>query len=96
MKATWDAKLMVMAIPQALQRLPRRFLGYCRAICAYWYVSSRSRSASIRADDRSEASLRIQSNPDNKAEFETVSNERFADYVFGSLLLHFFCVNFIN
>ncbi|KAI9828627.1 MAG: oligosaccharyltransferase complex subunit epsilon [Thelocarpon impressellum] len=43
------------------------------------------------------ASLRIQTNPANKAEFVTVSNERaFADYVFGSLLLHFFCVNFIN
>ncbi|KAF2786404.1 defender against death DAD protein, partial [Melanomma pulvis-pyrius CBS 109.77] len=43
------------------------------------------------------ASLRIQTNPENKAEFETISHERaFADYVFGSLLLHFFCVNFIN
>ncbi|KAF2806960.1 defender against death DAD protein [Mytilinidion resinicola] len=43
------------------------------------------------------ASLRIQTNPENKAEFETISNERaFADFIFGSLLLHFFCVNFIN
>jgi hypothetical protein len=43
------------------------------------------------------ASLRIQTNPENKAEFGTISHERaFADYVFGSLLLHFFCVNFIN
>ncbi|KAF2705360.1 DAD-domain-containing protein [Pleomassaria siparia CBS 279.74] len=43
------------------------------------------------------ASLRIQTNPDNKIEFETISHERaFADYIFGSLLLHFFCVNFIN
>lgn len=43
------------------------------------------------------ASLRIQTNPENKAEFESTSHERaFADYVFGSLLLHFFCVNFIN
>ncbi|KAI9849214.1 MAG: oligosaccharyltransferase complex subunit epsilon [Thelocarpon superellum] len=43
------------------------------------------------------ASLRIQTNPENKAEFESVSDERaFADYIFGSLLLHFFCVNFIN
>ncbi|TKA78113.1 hypothetical protein B0A49_01797 [Cryomyces minteri] len=43
------------------------------------------------------ASLRIQTNPENKAEFASISNERaFADYVFGSLLLHFFCVNFIN
>ncbi|KAF2739188.1 defender against death DAD protein [Polyplosphaeria fusca] len=43
------------------------------------------------------ASLRIQTNPENKKEFETTSPERaFADYVFGSFLLHFFCVNFIN
>ncbi|TVY80972.1 Dolichyl-diphosphooligosaccharide--protein glycosyltransferase subunit DAD1 [Lachnellula suecica] len=43
------------------------------------------------------ASLRIQTNVENKAEFSSVSPERaFADYVFGSLILHFFCVNFIN
>jgi len=43
------------------------------------------------------ASLRIQTNGANKAEFSSVSPERaFADYVFGSLILHFFCVNFIN
>ncbi|TVY43523.1 Dolichyl-diphosphooligosaccharide--protein glycosyltransferase subunit, partial [Lachnellula occidentalis] len=43
------------------------------------------------------ASLRIQTNVENKAEFGEVSPERaFADYVFGSLILHFFCVNFIN
>ncbi|KAK6342685.1 oligosaccharyltransferase complex subunit epsilon [Orbilia javanica] len=43
------------------------------------------------------ASLRIQTNPANKTEFSSVSPERaFADFVFGSLILHFFCVNFIN
>jgi oligosaccharyltransferase complex subunit epsilon len=43
------------------------------------------------------ASLRMQTNPENKTEFESISHERaFADFVFGSLLLHFFCVNFIN
>jgi len=43
------------------------------------------------------ASLRIQTNPDNKSFFSSVSPERaFADYVFGSMILHFFCVNFIN
>ncbi|KAL2059295.1 hypothetical protein ABVK25_000587 [Lepraria finkii] len=43
------------------------------------------------------ASLRIQTNPENKMEFRSVSHERaFADFVFGSLILHFFCVNFIN
>lgn len=43
------------------------------------------------------ASLRMQTDLANKAEFSTVSPERaFADYIFGSMLLHFFCVNFIN
>ncbi|KAM0799209.1 DAD family-domain-containing protein [Usnea florida] len=43
------------------------------------------------------ASLRIQTNPENKDEFKSVSHERaFADFVLGSLILHFFCVNFIN
>ncbi|OJD32841.1 dad family protein [Diplodia corticola] len=43
------------------------------------------------------ASLRMQTNPENKKEFGSISHERaFADYVFGSFILHFFCVNFIN
>ncbi|KAI1209986.1 defender against death DAD protein [Annulohypoxylon truncatum] len=43
------------------------------------------------------ASLRIQTTEGNKSEFPSVSPERaFADYVIGSLILHFFCVNFIN
>lgn len=42
-------------------------------------------------------SLRIQTNPENTSEFGSISHERaFADFIFGSLLLHFFCVNFIN
>ncbi|KAK5172129.1 oligosaccharyltransferase complex subunit epsilon [Saxophila tyrrhenica] len=43
------------------------------------------------------ASLRMQTNRENEKEFEGLSHERaFADYVFGSMILHFFCVNFIN
>ncbi|KAI6259866.1 hypothetical protein MCOR19_003791 [Pyricularia oryzae] len=42
-------------------------------------------------------SLRIQQNPQNAADFPSVSPERaFADYIVCSLILHFFCVNFIN
>ena len=68
-------------------------------------------------------SLRMQTNPENKADFESISHERyvvhlpslklinaceetrtdnhhshraFADFIFGSMILHFFCVNFIN
>ncbi|KAK4177444.1 DAD family-domain-containing protein [Triangularia setosa] len=43
------------------------------------------------------ASLRIQTTEANKKDFPAVSPERaFADYVVCSLILHFFCVNFIN
>lgn len=43
------------------------------------------------------ASLRIQTTEANKSEFPSVSPERaFADYIVCSLILHFFCVNFIN
>ncbi|KAF2099647.1 defender against death DAD protein [Rhizodiscina lignyota] len=43
------------------------------------------------------ASLRMQTNLDNAGEFKSTSPERaFADFVFGSFILHFFCVNFIN
>ncbi|MCJ1463291.1 oligosaccharyltransferase complex subunit epsilon [Pseudocyphellaria aurata] len=43
------------------------------------------------------ASLRIQTNPENSDEFKSLSHERaFADFILGSLILHFFCVNFIN
>ncbi|KAJ5157187.1 Defender against death DAD protein, partial [Penicillium canariense] len=34
---------------------------------------------------------------DNEAQGTSTSHERaFADYIFGSLILHFFCINFIN
>ncbi|KAK4152434.1 hypothetical protein C8A00DRAFT_16272 [Chaetomidium leptoderma] len=43
------------------------------------------------------ASLRIQTAEANKGDFPAVSPERaFSDYVVCSLILHFFCVNFIN
>ncbi|OAQ72160.1 DAD family protein [Pochonia chlamydosporia 170] len=42
-------------------------------------------------------SLRIQTTAVNKSDFPSVSPERaFADFVVCSLILHFFCVNFIN
>jgi len=43
------------------------------------------------------ASLRSQVNPLNSAQFPFVSPERaFADFVFGSLVLHFFGFNFLG
>ena len=45
----------------------------------------------------SAVSLRVQTTEENKTEFKAVSPERaFADYIFGSIILHFFVVNFIN
>ncbi|GAA5881846.1 hypothetical protein JCM16303_006479 [Sporobolomyces ruberrimus] len=41
--------------------------------------------------------LRIQSNPLNKATFPTISPERaFGDFLFGSLILHFFVWNYLG
>ncbi|EIM88384.1 defender against cell death 1 [Stereum hirsutum FP-91666 SS1] len=43
------------------------------------------------------ASLRSQVNPENKGLFKEVSPERaFADFVFGSVVLHFFVFNFLG
>ncbi|GAA6028246.1 hypothetical protein JCM8097_006938 [Rhodosporidiobolus ruineniae] len=41
--------------------------------------------------------LRIQSNPDNKSTFPTISPERaFGDFLFGSVILHFFVYNYLG
>jgi len=43
------------------------------------------------------ASLRSQVNPENKDQFKEVSPERaFADFAFGSIVLHFFVFNFLG
>jgi len=43
------------------------------------------------------ASLRSQVNPENRTEFKEVSPERaFADFVMGSIVLHFFVFNFLG
>ncbi|KAJ4414258.1 oligosaccharyltransferase complex subunit epsilon [Gnomoniopsis sp. IMI 355080] len=42
-------------------------------------------------------SLRMQTQEQNKPQFPKVTPERsFADYIFGSLILHLFCVNYLN
>ncbi|KAJ4397133.1 oligosaccharyltransferase complex subunit epsilon [Gnomoniopsis smithogilvyi] len=42
-------------------------------------------------------SLRMQTQEQNKSQFPKVTPERsFADYIFGSLILHLFCVNYLN
>ncbi|KAJ9157297.1 hypothetical protein NKR23_g633 [Pleurostoma richardsiae] len=42
------------------------------------------------------ASLRMQTTEENKADFPFSPERAFADYIVCSLILHFFCVNFIN
>ncbi|KAL1917032.1 uncharacterized protein VTP21DRAFT_5230 [Calcarisporiella thermophila] len=43
------------------------------------------------------ANLRIQTNPRNAQDFKRISPERaFADFVFASVMLHFFVVNYIG
>ncbi|KAL3108445.1 hypothetical protein niasHT_015367 [Heterodera trifolii] len=43
------------------------------------------------------ANLRIQVNPENKAEFPNISPERaFADFIFAHVILHLVVVNFIG
>lgn len=49
------------------------------------------------ADKMVAVSLRMQTDEQNKSDFPKVTPERsFADYILGSLILHFFCVNYIN
>ena len=51
----------------------------------------------LLADKTVSVSLRMQTDEQNKSDFPKVTPERsFADYIFGSLILHFFCVNYIN
>jgi len=43
------------------------------------------------------ASLRSQVNPENKSQFPEITPERaFADFAFGSIVLHFFVFNFLG
>lgn len=52
---------------------------------------------SLLADVVMAVSLRMQTDEQNKSDFPKVTPERsFADYILGSLILHFFCVNYIN
>lgn len=85
----------------ALQRLPGRLRCHRWPIRPYWYVSTFSGPGficlSFLADVVAAVSLRMQTDEQNKSDFPKVTPERsFADYILGSLILHFFCVNYIN
>ncbi|KAI9727907.1 MAG: oligosaccharyltransferase complex subunit epsilon [Chrysothrix sp. TS-e1954] len=82
---------------------------YCLLITAYPFNAFLSGFSACVGQFVLTASLRMQTNPENRKAFEgqqegvavgtgeKISDERaFADFVFGSLVLHFFCVNFVN
>jgi len=86
-----DAFMAFLAIVGVLQFV------YCIILGNYPFNAFLSGFSATVGEFVLTASLRIQTNIANKDEFPSVSHERaFADYVFSSLILQFFCVNFIN
>ncbi|KAK0546262.1 oligosaccharyltransferase complex subunit epsilon [Tilletia horrida] len=71
--------------------------GYCVAVTNFPFNSFISGFASTVGQFVLAASLRIQANPANTSDFPKVSPERaFADFLFGSVVLHFFVINFLG
>ncbi|KAK3937082.1 defender against death DAD protein [Diplogelasinospora grovesii] len=86
-----DAFMAFLAVVGALQFL------YCILAGNYPFNAFLSGFSATVGQFVLTASLRIQTTEANKSDFPAVSPERaFADYVVCSLILHFFCVNFIN
>ncbi|KAI9375698.1 DAD family-domain-containing protein [Aspergillus egyptiacus] len=77
--------------------------GFCAAIGQFVLTASLRMQTSPSSDEGSgnksqtKAGKAVPGDGKEKEKAVGVSHERaFADYVFGSLILHFFCVNFIN
>ncbi|POR36175.1 Dolichyl-diphosphooligosaccharide--protein glycosyltransferase subunit OST2 [Tolypocladium paradoxum] len=86
-----DAFLFFLAVVGALQFL------YCILAGNYPFNAFLSGFCATVGQFVLTVSLRIQTTETNKSDFPAVSPERsFADFVVCSLILHFFCVNFIN
>ncbi|KAI1118860.1 defender against death DAD protein [Nemania sp. NC0429] len=86
-----DAFLAFLVIVGALQ------FAYCVLAGNYPFNAFLSGFSATVGQFVLTASLRIQTTEANKSDFPSVSPERaFTDYVVGSLILHFFCINFIN
>ncbi|KAF2858786.1 oligosaccharyl transferase [Piedraia hortae CBS 480.64] len=82
-----DAFLAFLVVTGVLQFL------YCILVGNYPFNAFLSGFAATVGQFVLTASLRVQT---STSDF-SISHERaFADFVFGSLILHFFCVNFIN
>ncbi|SCZ88318.1 BZ3500_MvSof-1268-A1-R1_Chr2-1g04332 [Microbotryum saponariae] len=70
---------------------------YCLVITTFPFNAFISGFAATVGQFVLTAALRAQVNPKNKTIFPTISPERaFADYVFGSMLLHFFVYNYLG
>ncbi|KAE8373127.1 DAD/Ost2 [Aspergillus bertholletiae] len=69
--------------------------GFCAAVGQFVLTASLRMQTSSPAPKSGKTSS---SGKDGKSSGEEgISHERaFADYIFGSLILHFFCINFIN
>ncbi|TKY88320.1 hypothetical protein EX895_002672 [Sporisorium graminicola] len=70
---------------------------YCALITNFPFNSFIAGFASTVGQFVLAASLRIQANPENGKTFPAVSPERaFGDFLFGSVILHFFVFNFLG
>lgn len=70
---------------------------YCALITNFPFNSFIAGFASTVGQFVLAASLRIQANPENGKTFPKVSPERaFGDFLFGSVILHFFVFNFLG
>ncbi|KYK58178.1 hypothetical protein DCS_05191 [Drechmeria coniospora] len=86
-----DAFLLFLAVVGALQFI------YCVVAGNYPFNAFLAGFCATVGQFVLTVSLRIQTTASNKSDFPAVSPERaFADFVVCSLILQFFCVNFIN
>ncbi|KLO16384.1 defender against death DAD protein [Schizopora paradoxa] len=86
-----DAFLVFIMLTGAAQFL------YCILVTNYPFNAFLAGFASSIGQFVLTASLRSQVNPENREQFKDVSPERaFADFAFGSIVLHFFVFNFLG
>lgn len=86
-----DSTLIFLIISACLQ------LIYCLAITSFPFNGFLASFSIHLGQFVLLASLRSQVDPKNASRFEFITPERaFADFVFGSLILHFFAFNFLG
>lgn len=86
-----DAYLLYILLTGALQ------FGYCLLVGTFPFNSFLSGFISCVGSFILAVCLRIQINPQNKADFQGISPERaFADFLFASTILHLVVMNFVG